>query len=70
MPGGHKSVRARAPQAIVGDGNEPVSLVQNFHVWNVWGDAVYDYVGAYITFDGFVALYSFSELAQGTNGRN
>jgi hypothetical protein len=48
--------------------NEPISLIQNFHVWNVWGDAVYDYVGAYITFDNFVALDSFSELAQGTNG--
>jgi hypothetical protein len=45
-----------------------VGTITNLHVWNVFQYAVYNYSGAYVTFEGFVGIDSFSELAQGLNG--
>jgi hypothetical protein len=47
--------------------NAATSTIENLHIWHPYDYAIYDYVGSFITFENFVALGDFTELAQGTN---
>jgi len=50
---------------VVLNPNQPESVIQNFHVWNVYGLGYYNYDTDHLTFDGLVIRGDWSLMQRG-----